>query len=207
MSTAASQALCALRHMRHDSRATSVATGPVSRARVVVMGVCGCGKSTVGAHLAHVLLSPFVEGDRLHPPANVSKMAAGQPLNDDDRKPWLDQVGRCLSQAGAGIVVSCSALKRAYRARLSVACSSGPPVVFLHIKVSRAVIVARVSRRADHFMPVSLVDSQFDTLEDPVLDFPPDAAHAQQQQWHVITVNGETDVMPIVHHAVRALSS
>ena len=130
---------------------------------VVVMGVAGTGKTTVGRLLAEALDVPYAEADAFHPPANVAKMSAGTPLDDADRAPWLDAIGawaRRHQQRGG--VVSCSALKRAYRDRLR---ATAPGVVHLHLTGDRALIARRMAERADHFMPVALLDSQFATLE------------------------------------------
>lgn len=133
--------------------------------RIVVMGVAGAGKSTVGPLLAVALGVPFADGDAFHPPANVAKMAAGTPLTDEDRWPWLAAIGAWLAaREGAGAVVACSALRRAYRDRLREAC---PGLRFVHLAGERALIGARLAARAGHFMPAGLLDSQFATLEDP----------------------------------------
>ena len=129
---------------------------------VVVMGVSGSGKSTVGAALAKRLRVPFVDADTLHPQANVAKMAAGEPLNDDDRYPWLEKVGEWLAGHRDGGVVSCSALKRNYRDRLRMCC---PRVEFLHLSGSPELIGGRLAARSGHFMPAALLRSQFDALE------------------------------------------
>lgn len=130
--------------------------------RYVVMGVSGCGKSTIAAALAREIGVPFLEGDALHPPANVAAMAAGRPLDDAMRAPWLDAIAARLQQAEApGLVVACSALKRAYRARLA----AGGPVTFLHLVLSEAEARLRVGARPGHFMPDTLVASQFAALE------------------------------------------
>lgn len=126
------------------------------------MGVSGSGKSTVGSALAQRLRVPFVDADSLHPPANVAKMTAGQPLNDDDRRPWLDRVGEWLADHRDGGVASCSALKRGYRDLLR---AHSPRVVFLYLSGSPGMIRARLAARPDHFMPAALLRSQFDTLE------------------------------------------
>lgn len=135
-----------------------------SSARIVVMGVSGTGKSTVGAALARVLGLPFVEGDDLHPEANVAKMAAGIPLTDADRAPWLDRVAAELDRP---VVVTCSALKRAYRDRLRAAA---PGVVFVFLHGSRELLAERMAGRVGHFMPTALLDSQLATLEEPTPD-------------------------------------
>lgn len=129
---------------------------------IVVMGVSGSGKSAIGAALAEALGLPFQEGDVLHPPANVAKMAAGVPLEDADRWPWLDAVAAALATGG---VVSCSALKRSYRDRLRA--GAGRPVAFVFLEGSEALLTERMGARTGHFMPVSLLASQLATLEDP----------------------------------------
>jgi len=126
------------------------------------MGVSGSGKSTVGAALAQRLGVPFVDADSLHPPANIAKMAAGQPLDDEDRHPWLERIGDWLADHPGGGVVSCSALKRGYRNQLRAHC---PQVRFLHLSGSADVIGRRLAARAGHFMPAALLRSQLDTLE------------------------------------------
>jgi gluconokinase len=132
------------------------------RVPVVVMGVSGSGKSTVGAALAGRLRVPFVDADTLHPPANVAKMTAGKPLDDDDRYPWLDRVGEWLAGHRDGGVASCSALKRSYRDQLRAHC---PPIEFLHLSGSPELIGARLAGRSGHFMPAALLRSQFASLE------------------------------------------
>jgi gluconokinase len=129
---------------------------------VVVMGVSGSGKSTVGAALAQRLRVPFADADDFHPPANIAKMTAGHPLNDDDRRPWLESIGKWLAQHPGGGVMSCSALKRAYRDQLREHC---PDVEFLHLSGTPEVIGRRQASRPGHFMPASLLASQFETLE------------------------------------------
>jgi gluconokinase len=129
---------------------------------IVVMGVSGSGKSTVGAALAQRLRVPFGDGDDLHPPANVAKMTAGQPLDDDDRYPWLEAIGEWLADHHDGGVMSCSALKRKYRDQLRRHCAD---VEFLHLSGSPEVIGKRQASRPGHFMPASLLQSQFATLE------------------------------------------
>ena len=130
---------------------------------IVVMGVSGSGKSTVGAALAQRLRVPFADADDFHPAANVAKMTSGQALNDDDRYPWLDAIGEWLAEhCGDGGVMSCSALKRKYRDQLRRHC---PDVEFLHLSGSLEVIGKRQASRPGHFMPASLLASQFDTLE------------------------------------------
>lgn len=132
------------------------------------MGVCGSGKSTIGALLADALASTFIDGDRLHPQANVDKMASGMPLNDDDRWPWLQRVGETLGGSGAHCIIACSALKRSYRQHIAAAARE--PVLFIHLSGSRQVIETRMQSRAGHFMPLALLDSQLATLEQPDRD-------------------------------------
>jgi carbohydrate kinase (thermoresistant glucokinase family) len=134
---------------------------PFSRP-VVVMGVSGSGKTTVGAALADALGLRFVDGDALHPAANVAKMAAGIPLDDADRAPWLDAIGALL--ATGPVVVACSALKRAYRDRLRAAA---PELHLVFLDGSRELLASRMAARPGHFMPASLLDSQLATLERP----------------------------------------
>jgi gluconokinase len=132
------------------------------RAPIVVMGVSGSGKSTVGAALAQRLRVPFADADDFHPPANIAKMTAGQPLDDDDRYPWLEAIGEWLAEHSDGGVMSCSALKRRYRDQLRSHC---PGVEFVHLNGSAEVIARRQASRPGHFMPTSLMASQFATLE------------------------------------------
>lgn len=129
---------------------------------IVVMGVSGSGKSTVGAALAQRLRVPFADADELHPPANITKMTSGRALDDHDRYPWLETVGAWLAEHHAGGVMSCSALKRKYRDQLRRHCAD---VRFLHLTGSPEVIGSRQANRAGHFMPAALLASQFDTLE------------------------------------------
>jgi gluconokinase len=129
---------------------------------IVVMGVSGSGKSTVGAALAQRLRVPFADGDDFHPPANVAKMTAGQALDDDDRYPWLEAIGQWLADHHDGGVMSCSALKRKYRDQMRRHCAD---VEFLHLSGTPEVIGKRQASRPGHFMPASLLQSQFATLE------------------------------------------
>jgi len=130
---------------------------------IVVMGVTGSGKTTVGAALAQRLRVPFGDADDFHSAANVAKMSAGVPLDDDDRLPWLRAIGAWLAaHRDGGGVVSCSALRRSYR---DVLREAAPDVTFVHLHGDRDTIRRRVAGRPGHFMPESLVASQFDTLE------------------------------------------
>ena len=129
---------------------------------IVVMGVSGSGKSTVGAALAQRLRVPFADADDFHPPANLAKMTSGEALDDDDRYPWLEAIGEWLAGHPDGGVMSCSALKRKYRDQLRRHCAD---VEFLHLSGTPEVIGRRQASRPGHFMPASLLASQFDTLE------------------------------------------
>ncbi|MEE1800170.1 gluconokinase [Streptomyces sp. NPDC101062] len=130
---------------------------------VVVMGVAGTGKTTVGPLLAAALGVPYAEGDDFHPPENIAKMSAGVPLEDADRWPWLDAIGAWAhGRAGLGGVASSSALKRAYRDRLRAAA---PGALFLHLAGERSLVEQRMSERKGHFMPTALLDSQYAALE------------------------------------------
>jgi gluconokinase len=134
-------------------------------ARWVVMGVCGCGKSEIGKSLAVALHVPFLEGDAFHSPANVAKMAAGTPLDDDDRADWLLRLQAEIADARArreGLVLACSALKKRYR---DVLRAADPSLRFAHLVGERNVIAKRMQARTAHYMPTSLLDSQLDDLE------------------------------------------
>ncbi|TGD88498.1 gluconokinase [Mycolicibacterium sp. CH28] len=129
---------------------------------IVVMGVSGSGKSTVGAALAQRLRVPFADADDFHPAANIAKMTAGHALDDDDRYPWLEAIGDWLARHPDGAVISCSALKRKYRDQLRQHVAD---LKFLHLSGSKGVIQRRQASRPGHFMPASLLASQFETLE------------------------------------------
>jgi gluconokinase len=134
---------------------------------IVLMGVSGCGKSTVGGELSRLLGWPFRDADSFHPPANVEKMSRGVPLTDEDRWPWLDAIGAFIGERLAGGepgIVSCSALKRVYRTRIG-AKRQGVRLVYL--LGSQDLIATRLAGRKDHFMPAELLASQFATLEEP----------------------------------------
>ncbi len=138
-------------------------TNPVST-RLVVMGVAGCGKSSLGQQGAAALGLPLLEGDDFHPEANVAKMRAGVPLSDEDRAAWLDTLAAQLANRPDGVVLTCSSLKRRYRERLRAAA---PGLRFVFLQLSREEARERVAARPGHVFPVSLVDSQFEALEDP----------------------------------------
>jgi carbohydrate kinase (thermoresistant glucokinase family) len=146
------------------------------------MGPSGSGKSTVGQALADAVQARFVDGDDLHPPANVAKMAAGIPLNDEDRLPWLKVVGATL-RAHDVVVVACSALRRSYR---DVIRAEEPDAFFVELAVDRALLERRMLTRTEHFMPTSLLDSQLQTLEPLAQDEPG------------IRIEGRADVAAIV---------
>lgn len=127
------------------------------------MGVAGTSKTTIGPLLSAALGVPYAEGDDFHPAANIAKMSAGTPLEDADRWPWLDAIGRWAHErADRGGVVSCSALKRSYRDRLR---AEAPGVVFVHLTGDRELIEKRMAERKGHFMPTALLDSQFAALQ------------------------------------------
>ena len=133
---------------------------------VVLMGVCGSGKTVVGEALSADLGWPFFDGDDFHPPANVAKMAAGTPLVDADRWPWLDRIAKemaAINDRGGNAVVACSALRRAYRDRIGRAGG----VRFVHLKGDHDTIAARLAVRSHRYMPPTLLASQFATLEEP----------------------------------------
>lgn len=134
---------------------------------IVVMGVSGCGKSTIGRKLAQRLDGVFLDGDDFHPQANIDKMAAGVPLNDQDRQPWLERLQgelKAYDKTGKTCVLACSALKQSYREILS---EGGNRVSFLYLKGTFDQIFTRVNSRKGHFMPPELLQSQFDALEEP----------------------------------------
>jgi gluconokinase len=159
--------------------------------RMVIMGVAGCGKSSVGAALSVRSGVAYRDGDDLHPASNVAKMAAGTPLNDDDRWPWLDLVAQALHD-DAPLMIGCSALKRSYRDRIRA--GAGGPVLFVHLAGTRAVIEGRMAARKGHFMPVALLDSQFATLEPPAPD-----------EWH-LSVDIDQPLKAIVDHIMTSFA-
>jgi gluconokinase len=160
---------------------------------IIVMGVAGAGKSSLGRVLAEKLALPFLEGDTFHPPANVAKMAAGVALNDDDRWPWLAALAAALKKSESGAVLACSALKRAYRDRLRD--GAGRPLKFVWLSVSRPALNARMSARTGHYMPASLLNSQLATLERPT----PDEA--------AITIDGDAPLAMILRDALSEIGA
>ena len=173
-------------------QAERIASLPIA---IIVMGVSGCGKSSVGADLAARLGLPFIEGDVLHPKANVDKMAAGTPLTDEDRWPWLTIIGDTMAGAlakGEGIVVSCSALKKIYRDHLRKA--TGGRLALVYLEGSHALLSARMGARTGHFMPPALLDSQLATLEVP------------SGEPGVVTISIDQPVGSIVADALQALA-
>lgn len=160
------------------------------------MGVSGSGKTSVAEALARRLSLPFVEGDALHPPANVEKMSKGIPLTDEDRWPWLESIGQRLhaaATAGDGIVVSCSALKRSYRDLLRKAAAGD--LAFLYLDGSRELLLSRMKARRDHFMPAALLDSQLATLEHPL------------GEPGVVAVSIDAPLDAIVESSIKALAA
>ena len=162
------------------------------RSPIVVMGVSGSGKSTVGAALAQRLRVPFADADDFHPAENIAKMSAGEPLDDDDRRPWLESIGVWLAEHADGGVMSCSALKRNYRDHLR---GHAPTTLFAHLAGSVEVISRRQASRPGHFMPPALLASQFETLE----QLTPDERG--------LTVDVDQSVDAIIDELVEALSN
>lgn len=160
--------------------------------RVVVMGVAGCGKSAVGRLIAQQLGLPLIEGDDFHPRGNVEKMQRGVPLTDDDRAGWLQTLAAELARHGGGAVLTCSALKRAYRDRLRQAAS---PLHFVYLGVTEAESLRRVAQRAGHFYPPSLVASQFAALQDP------------SGEPGVLTLDGSAPLTDLGQHAAHWLAA
>jgi carbohydrate kinase (thermoresistant glucokinase family) len=139
---------------------------------IVLMGVSGAGKTTIGSRLAQRLHRSLIEGDSLHPPQNIEKMSRGTPLADEDRMPWLKAIAARIDdarRAGQPIVVTCSALKRIYRTALM---NGHQDVCFVYLRGARELIARRLAARVDHFMPPSLLDSQFAALQEPGSDEP-----------------------------------
>lgn len=134
---------------------------------LVLMGVSGCGKTTVGKILSEKLGLPFYDGDDFHPEVNIRKMESGEPLSDLDRKPWLHQLADKIKELNSrtGGIIACSALKKSYRNTLQN--RSGAELCFIHLKGPKELIAQRLSERNHHFMPSTLLDSQFEALEEP----------------------------------------
>lgn len=133
---------------------------------IVIMGVCGCGKSTVGAMIANEIGATFIDGDDLHPRANIEKMQSGNPLNDEDRMPWLERISDVffsIARRSKSCVIACSALKKSYRDEIR---KSGD-IIFIHLYGSKDLIKQRMSKRSGHYMKDNMIDSQFSTLEFP----------------------------------------
>ncbi|KEY60826.1 gluconokinase [Serratia sp. DD3] len=161
---------------------------------IIVMGVCASGKSTVGAMLAQRLGAKFIDGDDLHPKANIIKMASGQPLNDEDRKPWLERIRDAAfsleSKNEQGVIV-CSALKKSYRDQIR---NGNQNVSFVFLDGSFDLIMARMMARKGHFMKQNMVESQFNTLERP------------DNELQVAVVDIDTDIDNVVERALIALN-
>lgn len=133
--------------------------------RIVLMGVAGCGKSSVGAALATRLGAAYLDGDDLHSPESIAKMSRGEPLTDGDRWPWLALIGRKIASPDGVLIIGCSALKRRYRDRIRD--ETKETVTFVYLSGTKELIVSRMSARSGHFMPAYLIDSQFAALEPP----------------------------------------
>jgi len=163
---------------------------------IIVMGVSGCGKTTIGETLARHFDVPFIEGDALHPQTNIDKMSGGTPLNDNDRWPWLEEIGRQLRAkkaiAGGG-VATCSALKKIYRAYLREA--AGADLRFVFLNCSRTELESRMAARKHHFMPPFLLASQLSTLESPV------------GESGVVSIDGDADPGTIVREVLALFRS
>jgi len=160
---------------------------------IVLMGVSGSGKTTLGVALSKALGWPFRDGDSFHPPANIAKMSGGVPLTDEDRRPWLEAIGRWIDaqiEAGGFAIVSCSALKRAYR---EILVHGRRDVRIVYLRGDQSLIAHRLALRKGHFMPPGLLTSQFQTLEPPGGDE------------SVLTVSIDAPVETIVDEAVRQL--
>ncbi|MBZ9789268.1 gluconokinase [Rhizobium sp. 3T7] len=163
---------------------------------IIVMGVSGCGKSSVGLKISDALGMQFVEGDQLHPASNVEKMSKGIPLTDDDRMPWLDLIGETMKASldrEQGVIVSCSALKRTYRDRLRKAVNG--KLFFVYLSGSKELLTKRMGERKGHFMPMSLLESQLATLEVPT------------GEPGVVTVDIDDTIEGIAQAALRDLTS
>ena len=163
---------------------------------IIVMGVSGCGKSSIGLKISDALGMQFIEGDQLHPASNVEKMSKGIPLTDDDRMPWLDLIGQTMKASldrGQGVIVSCSALKRIYRDRLRKAVNG--KLCFVYLSGSKELLTKRMGERKGHFMPASLLESQLATLEVPTGEL------------GVVTVDIDNTIEGMAETALRDLKS
>ncbi|WP_145594302.1 gluconokinase [Yersinia aleksiciae] len=161
---------------------------------IIVMGVSGSGKTTVGEAVARQINAKFIDGDDLHPRANIQKMGSGHPLNDEDRMPWLERLSDAaysLNHKNETGIIVCSALKRRYRDRLR---EGNQGMVFVYLKGSFDVIMTRLKARSGHFMPTDLLKSQFEALEEPGADEP-----------DVICVDIDADIDEVVRRCVSAL--
>ncbi|ELI8044623.1 TPA: gluconokinase [Yersinia enterocolitica] len=161
---------------------------------IIVMGVSGSGKTTVGEAVARRIHAKFIDGDDLHPRANIQKMGSGHPLDDEDRMPWLERLSDAaysLHHKNESGIIVCSALKRRYRDRLR---EGNPEMVFLYLKGSFDVIMERLKARSGHFMPTDLLKSQFEALEEPGSEEP-----------DVICVDIDADIDEVVQRCVLAL--
>ncbi|AHG20022.1 gluconate kinase [Chania multitudinisentens RB-25] len=161
---------------------------------IILMGVSGSGKSTIGAAVAREIQAKFIDGDDLHPRANIQKMASGQPLNDQDRTPWLQRLNDAaysLNHKNETGIIVCSALKRRYRDLLR---KDNENMVFIYLKGSFDVILARLKARSGHFMPSDLLKSQFEALEEPGTD-----------EKDVISIDIDTNIESVVSRCVAAL--
>ena len=147
-----------------NGSATGAAHGRPAQV-IVLIGVSGSGKTTVGKRLAPALGATYLEGDDYHPSANIAKMRSGRPLDDTDRRPWLEKLGQAVGahcRQGRSVVVACSALRRSYREALAKAARH--PLTFVHLTIPPAILEARMTARRQHFMPASLLESQLKTL-------------------------------------------
>lgn len=156
--------------MTNNINAEKEAAGRLDKTVLLLMGVSGCGKSTIARELHRLLGWPFKEGDDLHPPANVEKMRSGHPLNDQDRQPWLEAVARWIDErvaAGEPGIITCSDLKRKYR---QITIGSRQGVTLVYLRGTEMLIAERINRRRHRYMPASLLHSQFEVLEEPTDD-------------------------------------
>lgn len=161
---------------------------------IIVMGVSGCGKSTIGAKIAQRLNAKFIDGDDLHPRANIEKMSRGEPLDDSDRAPWLERIRDAAfsleNKSERGVIV-CSALKKSYRDQIR---DGNRNVTFIFLDGDKALIVERMQARKGHFMKTHMIDSQFAVLERP-----------DAQETDVLPISITDDIDVVVEHAVHAL--